>query len=177
MSVAKERDRSPLPPSPEDWLLDDKDLAKLEQFIDDEVEIVSDVDIPYTAGYSTDGKTIYMDREVPEFLELRSRDSRLKKVKFNIWKSFAVHEMTEKSLESMPYFWDYSISHEDALRMERLYVESSGVDWNDYNDKTLELVAKIMDRKTYPDIPKDLDLQPYKDSGDTSILKRMGIEE
>lgn len=176
MSVAKERDRSNLAPSPEDWLLSDKDVKKLEEFIEDEVDIVNDYDIPYTAGYSKDGFTIYMDYSVPQFLDVLARGSRTKTVKVDIWKSFAVHEMTEKSLEDKPYFWDYSISHEDALRAERLYVESIGADFNDYNKKTLEIVDRIMKRDSYPNCPKDLDLQPYKDDNDTAILKKMGYE-
>ncbi|MER8792209.1 hypothetical protein NKH71_30940 [Mesorhizobium sp. M0983] len=36
------------------------------------VQIVHDFDIPYIAGYSKDGKTIYIDRHMPRTMDWKS---------------------------------------------------------------------------------------------------------
>lgn len=177
MSTGRDRDVAYLEPSPDDWLLSDKELKELEDHIQTEVEFDTEHDIPYTAGYSMDGKTIFIDRTVPQYLEIRARGSRTKKVKVDIWKTFALHEAVEKSLEDQPYFWPYQFSHQVALRAERAYVEALGADWNDYNEKTLAIVDKVYKRGSFDSVPWNLDLGPYVDEKDRDCLRKMGKEE
>jgi hypothetical protein len=173
MSVGLNRDRSPLKPSPDDWLFSDLELDEAEKTLEEEVDLDTEHDIPYAAGYSKDGMTCYIDKEVPEFLEVISSESKTKTVKISLWKSFGFHELVEKSLEAEPYYLHYQLAHQIALRAERAYVESKGGDWNDYNTKTLELVDKIYKRDSFDNVPADLDLEPYEDEEDEATLKKM----
>lgn len=170
MSSGRGKDKGRVPPSPDAWLLSEKDLKQIEEFLDDELKVVTGVDIPYTAGYSKDGKTVYIDRDVPETIKIKAHNG-TGTVEINLWKAFAVHEMTEKSLEDEPAYWPYEWSHEVATRAERLYVESVGADWNDYNAKTEKMVNAILKRGDYKNIPKDLDPEPYEQEGDEDLLE------
>lgn len=176
MSIGINRDRSPLAPLPDDWLLDGEEIDQLEEMLKT-AEIDTEHDIPYTAGYSEDAKTVYFDKEVPHYLEIKARGKKLDTVKIDLYKSFGTHERIEKSLEEGPPPIDYELAHQAALAMERLYVESIGGDWNDYNDKTLELVNSIYKRSEFSNVPDDLDLEPYRDEEDTKTLKKMGKDE
>lgn len=154
----------------DDWLWSNEELKQVEEYLEDEVKFDFEHDIPYTAGYSKNAKTVYIDKEVPQFLEVKASGSRRKIVKIDLWKTFGFHETTEKSLEDDPYFLPYQLAHQCALRLEQALVEAYGADWNDYNDKTIKLVDEIYARKKFPNIPKDLDKEPYEDEDDTKIL-------
>jgi len=175
VSIGSDRDRSRIEPDPKDWLLDADDFAELMDDIS-QVKVNSDYDVPYTAGYSEDGQTIYIDSQVPKTIRVRKTNDRLNFIEVDLYKSFTVHEMAEKSLEASPYFWKYSIAHEAALRLERLYVESTGADWNDYNEQTLRIVDEILNRAKYPNCPPDLDIGPYIDCDDDDTLAKMKSE-
>lgn len=171
MNTGRDRESDYLTPDPKDWLLDKDEIRELEEHLDD-VTVDTDHDIPYAAGYSLDGHTIFIDRAVPQFLKVKSFGSKTKLIELDIWKCFAVHEAVEKSLEDDPYNWKYKFSHQVALRAERAYVQSMGADWNDYNDKTLEIVDEIYARGKFPNIPANLDPAPYLDYADKKILKQ-----
>jgi hypothetical protein len=173
MSIGQKRPSSNIPNDPNDWLWSDQELDLAEAYLEREVTIDSSHDVPYTAGYSQDGKTVYIDKEVPKTIECRSNKSRLDKVTVNLYKSFAFHETVEKSLEDEPYFLPYLLAHQIALREERMYVQSVGADWNDYNDQTMRIVTDIGNRAAYPNCPNDLDIQPYIDEDDDDTLAKM----
>ena len=173
MSISK-RIKAKLQPSPNDWLFSDKQLDLAEEVLESQVKIDNTHSIPYTAGYSKDGKTIYIDKEVPSTLLVKS--GIVGRVSIPLHKTFAFHEIIEKALEDSEFELDYEIAHQIALRSERALVESYGADWNDYNTKTLELVDKIYKRAKFENVPKDLDLEPYVDEEDWKCLEKMGID-
>jgi len=118
-----------------------------------------DYEVPYIAGYSTDGKTIYIDKNLPKFFLDNNK-------KVYIDKFIILHEVLEKHLLSIPGF-TYQYAHQIALRIEKQVVESSKVDWEKY-DKFIDRWVKIID-KDY-DIPPDLDLTPYIDEHDKKLI-------
>lgn len=59
-------------PAPDDWKLSSSILDAAMQAIDDGFEVNRDYHIPYVAGYSEDGKTIYIDSRMPEGFESKS---------------------------------------------------------------------------------------------------------
>lgn len=173
MSSGRNRDVSNIPKDPDDWLWSDDELKLADDYLDSEIDLNTDHDVPYTAGYSKDGLTVYIDKNVPQYLNIISAESRTKLISIDIWKTFSFHETVEKSLEAEPYFLPYQLAHQIALRAERAYVQSLGADWNDYNKKTLELVNEVGSRDEYPDCPEDLDLEPYEDEDDDETLGKM----
>ena len=80
------------------------------------------------------------------------------------------HEVTEKWLIDDAY--EYAYAHEIATKIEREYVESLGVNWDDYCkevNKNLHEVYMSKAEKT----PSDLDLAPYFYSKDEKALKEI----
>ncbi|MBE3087180.1 MAG: hypothetical protein IMZ64_13295, partial [Bacteroidetes bacterium] len=69
-------------------------------------------EIPYLAGYSKDGKTVYIDKRLDPSLDLS--DGR----KMNITKYLIVHESTEKHLMDTKGY-KYQYAHEKATGTER----------------------------------------------------------
>lgn len=177
MSSGINRPKVILTPKKNDWLFSDEELDMADEFLEEEVKIDSSHDIPYAAGYSEDGLTIYIDKEVPEELMVATDGLSTAQVSIPLHKTFAFHEMVEKSLEDEPYNMPYQLAHQIALRSERALVESYGASWNDYNRKSLAIVAKIYKRKSYDNVPKDLDLEPYECEEDDACLARMGIDD
>lgn len=161
------------------WLWSDEELKEAEEFLEDAAKLDTDHDIPYTAGYSKNAKTVYIDQEVPQFIKVKaakyvSNDTKeVRKahtIMIDLYKTFRMHELIEKSLEDEPYWLPYILAHQLALRIEQAYVEALGADWDDYNTKTIAIVDKIYARKKFPNIPKDLDKEPYTVEDDTKIL-------
>lgn len=134
------------------------------------VTINREYEVPYTAGYSKDGKTIYIDRHVPDTISYRGK-------KCDIIKPLVMHETTEISLESKPYFDSYELSHETATMAEFALVRAMGFDVVEYNKQVNEIVKRVYSRAKYESIPPDLDLEPYYDEKDYKCLKRMGITD
>ena len=82
-------------------------------------------DIPYLAGYSRNGKTIYIDRQLPKSFVFRGR--RIKVDRFLI-----LHEALEKTL--MDHLGlRYLDAHQIATRAEQAAVRASGVSWDAYD--------------------------------------------
>ena len=137
-------------------LLDD-DAGKL--------KIDSSYDIPWVAGYSKDGKTVYIDRDVPRYLDLE--DGRRADVHYFL----AIHEFVEKSLMDT-FGYSYQEAHEIALKAEQRAVEMEGIRWQEYDDLMQPFIVSSPN-KEYKRVPSDLDLQPEYDSGDTEMLKKL----
>lgn len=149
-------------------------------------KINTDFEIPFLAGYSKDGRTIYIDKRLPKWFRLK--DGRT----INIYKYLAWHERFEKLLEDgfvnvserqwkdfqdwlshkkkkpdvskhlEGYRYDYA--HEMATDKEREMVEADGIDWDEYQNYMLKMVQKL--KKFSGRQPDDLDLKPEKDSHD-----------
>lgn len=121
-------------------------------------------DVPYLAGYSLDGKTIYIDRHMPRAFRLRGRT--IETDRFLI-----LHEEVEKTLIDQLGL-HYLHAHQIATRAEQAAVRATGITWRDYDRFMQKYVKKIGDERLTK-VPKDLDLKPYRDEHDDDLLRRM----
>ena len=120
-------------------------------------------DVPYLAGYSRDGKTIYIDKDLPK--SFRAGKTRVAVDRFLI-----LHEAVEKTLLDALGL-RYQHAHQIALRAEQAAVRASGVSWREYDRFMARYIKEaddVIDR-----LPPDLDIKPYRDEHDVRLLKRM----
>lgn len=128
------------------------------------MKVVHKYDVPYGAGTSKDGKTVYIDHRVPKELDVNGK-------KMNVVKALVAHETAEK--KAMDKGIKYQKAHDlFAVPAENKQVRSQGVDPKKYNkklDKTLDKVVKKIDAPE----PPDLEPKPYKDTKKMSLLKNL----
>jgi hypothetical protein len=121
-------------------------------------------DIPYLAGYSKNGKIIYIDKDMPKSFLFRGR--RIKTDRFLI-----LHEAVEKTL--MDHLGlRYLHAHQIATRAEQAAVRASGITWEAYDTFMRGWVKRIGEQEMTR-LPRDLDLKPYQDEHDDQLLRRM----
>jgi hypothetical protein len=123
-------------------------------------------DIPYLAGYSQNGKTIYIDRHMPKAFKYKAQE--IETDRFLI-----LHEEVEKTLIDRLGL-HYLHAHQIALRTEQAAVRAAGIVWRDYDRFMQKYVKKFGDERLTK-VPVDLDTKPYRDEHDTDLLRR--IEE
>jgi len=121
-------------------------------------------DIPYLAGYSLDGKTIYIDRHMPQFFKFRGR-------KIDTDRFLILHEEVEKTLIDQLDL-HYLHAHQIATRAEEAAVRAAGIGWRAY-DRFMQKYVKTIGDERLTKVPKDLDLKPYRDEQDDDLLRRM----
>ncbi len=121
-------------------------------------------DIPYLAGYSEDGKTIYIDRHMPQSFKFRGRT--IETDRFLI-----LHEEVEKTLIDQLGL-HYLHATQIATRAEQAAVRAAGVNWYDYDRFMQKYVKRICDERLTK-LPDDLDTKPYRDEHDDDLLRRM----
>ena len=121
-------------------------------------------DIPYLAGYSRDGKTIYIDRHMPRSFRLRGHT--IETDRFLI-----LHEEVEKSLIDQLNL-HYLHAHQIATRAEQAAVRAAGITWRDY-DRFMQKYVKHIGDERLTKVPADLDTKPYRDEHDEDLLTRM----
>ncbi len=121
-------------------------------------------DIPYLAGYSLDGKTIYIDRHMPRFFKFGGRT-------IDTDRFLILHEEVEKTLIDQLGL-HYLHAHQIATRAEQAAVRSAGIKWHDYDRFMQKYVKRIGDERLTK-VPRDLDLKPYRDEHDDDVLSRM----
>src|SRR5271170_631257 len=121
-------------------------------------------DIPYLAGYSEDGKTIYIDRHMPKSFKFHGRV--IETDRFLI-----LHEEVEKTLIDQLGL-HYLHAHQIATRAEQAAVRAAGVNWRDYDRFMQKYVKRIGDERLTK-VPDDLDTKPYRDEHDDDLLRRM----
>lgn len=123
-------------------------------------------DVPYLAGYSQDGKTIYIDRHMPRVWKYRRRE-------IDTDRYLILHEEVEKTLIDQLDL-HYLHAHQIATRAEQAAVRAAGIAWRDYDRFMQKYVKKIGDERL-TDVPGDLDLKPYRDEHDNDLLRRMAV--
>lgn len=161
-------------PSPGDWLLSSDVLDDAMQAIDDRFTISREFHIPYLAGYSKDGRTIYIDSRMPEGFNTGDDKRWVSTDQFLI-----LHEAVEKALLSFflkkhqPVIYEFA--HQIALRAEQAAVEAQGVDWKAYN-KFMGKCIMMCEAEGYDNIPDQLDLQPYVNESDPHVAEMIGEE-
>jgi hypothetical protein len=121
-------------------------------------------DIPYVAGYSLDGNTIYIDRHMPPTFNYKGRI-------INIDRFLLLHEAIEKALIDQLGL-HYLHAHQIATRAEEAAVHAAGIDWREYDRFVQKNVNRIGDERLSK-IPDDLDTKPYRDEHDEDLLRRM----
>lgn len=121
-------------------------------------------DIPYLAGYSTDGKTIYIDRHLPRTMNYKGR-------KIEVDRYLLMHEEVEKTLIDQLGL-HYLHAHQIATRAEEAAVRAEGILWRDYDRFMQKYVKRIGDERLQK-VPADLDLRPYRDEHDFDLIERM----
>jgi hypothetical protein len=147
-----------------EWLIGKKMMDHALKAICARVHLERGYDIPYLAGYSLDGHTIFIDRHMPKSFVYRRR--RVYTDRFLI-----VHEAVEKSLIQL-LGMHYLTSHQIALHAEQAAVRAEGIEWDAYND-FMEEYIKIIGDELLSRVPDTLDLTPYVDFHDTAELKQM----
>ena len=121
-------------------------------------------DVPYLAGYSRNGKTIYIDRHMPPSFKSRGRE-------IDTDRFLILHEEVEKTLIDRLGL-HYLHAHQIALRAEEAAVRAAGIAWRDYDRFMQKYVKKFGDERLTK-VPADLDTKPYRDEHDTDLLRRM----
>jgi hypothetical protein len=121
-------------------------------------------DIPYLAGYSQDGKTIYIDRHMPPSFEYKGQ-------KIETDRFLILHEEVEKTLIDHLGL-HYLHAHQIALRAEQAAVRAAGIEWRDY-DRFMQRYVKKFGDERLTKVPANLDTKPYRDEHDTDLLRRM----
>ena len=115
-------------------------------------------DIPYLAGYSQDGKTIYIDRHMPQSFKFRGRT-------IDTDRFLILHEEVEKTLIDQLGL-HYLHAHQIATRAEEAAVRAAGIKWRDYDRFMQKYVKRIGDERLTK-VPKDLDPSPIATSTTT----------
>ena len=128
------------------------------------VKIDHSYDIPYIAGYSKDGRTIYIDRHLPR--SFRSWTSRVYVTPYLV-----THEIVEKALLD-ELDLHYLHAHQIGIRAERAAVEAAGISWKTY-EGFMKKYEKTIEEEKLQRVPRDLDLTPYRDSKDFSLLQKL----
>jgi len=121
-------------------------------------------DIPYLAGYSQDGKTIYIDRHLPKSFSFRGRT-------IDVDRFLILHEEVEKTLIDQLDL-HYLHAHQIATRAEEAAVHAQNVTWKAY-DRFMQKYVKTVGDERLSKVPADLDLKPYRDYHDYDLLRRM----
>jgi hypothetical protein len=121
-------------------------------------------DIPYLAGYSQDGKTIYIDRHMPRSFKFHGRT-------IDTDRFLVLHEEVEKTLIDQLGL-HYLHAHQIATRAEEAAVHAAGIGWEAYDNFMQKYVKEIGDERLTK-VPADLDTKPYRDEHDDDLLRRM----
>jgi hypothetical protein len=125
-------------------------------------------DIPYIAGYSRDGHTVFIDRHLP-----RSFTWLMKTVRVEPF--LLTHEIVEKALLDELRL-HYLHAHQIAQRAERDAVKAAGISWWAYQ-RFMKQHEKPIEEERLVRVPAELDLTPYRDEKDFALLRRLVQKE
>ncbi len=151
-----------------DWYVSGLMLDRALDAILRRVRLSRDYDIPYLAGYSQDGRTIYIDRHLPESFTNNDRTVQVDRY-------LILHESVEKSLLDTLGL-HYLHAHQIATRAEEAAVRADRVSWRAYDRFMQQYVKSIGDERLVC-VPEDLDFKPYRDEHDKALMQRMETAE
>jgi hypothetical protein len=123
-----------------------------------------DYDIPYIAGYSRDGHTVFIDRHLPKSFRWLMKTVRVEPF-------LLTHEIVEKALLDELRL-HYLHAHQIAQRAERDAVKAAGVSWWAYQ-RFMKQHEKPIEEEKLVKVPAELDLTPYRDEKDFALLRRL----
>lgn len=147
-----------------EWLIGQKMMDHAVKAIRARVHLERGYDIPYLAGYSIDGHTIFIDRHMPKSFVYRKR-------KVSTDRFLIVHEAVEKSLIQL-LGMHYLTAHQIALHAEQAAVRAEGIEWDAYDEFMQKHIKTIEDERLIK-VPDTLDITPYVDFHDAAELKQM----
>ena len=149
--------------------VDDQVLLDAVQAIRRRVRMVNrDYDIPYIAGYSVDGHTVFIDRHLPRGFRWLMQTVRVEPF-------LITHEIVEKALLDELRL-HYLHAHQIAVRAERDAVMAAGVSWWAYQ-RFMKQHERQIEEETIMKVPRTLDLTPYRDEKDFKLLERLVRKE
>src|SRR5712671_3117656 len=120
-------------------------------------------DIPYIAGYSVDGNTVFIDRHLPRTFRWLLKSVRVEPF-------LLTHEIVEKALLNELRL-HYLHAHQIAGRAERDAVKAAGISWSGYQ-RFMKSHEKPIEEEKLIKVPATLDLTPYRDERDF-LLQRL----
>src|SRR3954447_21834350 len=125
-------------------------------------------DVPYIAGYSRDGHTVFIDRHLPRTFRWLLKTVRVEPF-------LLTHEIVEKALLDELRL-HYLHAQQIAARAERDAVKAAGVSWWAYQS-FMKRPEKQIEEEKLVRIPRTLDLTPYRDEKDFGLLERLVRKE
>ena len=145
--------------------IDDTVLLDVLRALRRRVRVINrDYDIPYIAGYSWDGHTVFIDRHLP-------RSFRWLLTTVRVEPFLLTHEIVEKALLDELRL-HYLHAHQIAVRAERDAVKAAGVPWSAYQ-RFMKKHEKPIEEERLLKVPATLDLTPYRDEKDFGLLQRL----
>ncbi|MHB8745502.1 MAG: hypothetical protein ACYC7I_03095 [Gammaproteobacteria bacterium] len=147
-----------------DWYVSSLMLDRALDAILKRVRVDRRHDIPYLAGYSRDGKTIYIDRHLPKSFRFRGKA-------IAVDRYLIMHEAVEKTLIDQLNL-HYQHAHQIATRAEEAAVRADKISWRAY-DRFMQQYVKQVGDERLTRLPADLDQKPYRDEHDKDLLRRM----
>lgn len=129
------------------------DIELAESALLSDVKIDRKHDVPFCAGMSEDGSTLYIDKEVPK--EVDGMD---------LEKTLIVHEMVEHLLMDKCGL-KYDEAHYIATAAEEACVRCNGWDVTKYNKAWDKIIRQVSARGNFKNVPQDLDTAPYAEDG------------
>lgn len=149
---------------PREWVFSNKDLLECVNKIRAKAKVNQEYDIPLLAGYSDDGKTLYVDKDMPDGYVSRYTGKQIPVLNFLLF-----HEGVEKALIDQ-WGLSYLPSHAVAQYVEHGAVKAADLPDKEYNGFMAKYIKISREKKEYH-VPPDLDLTPYK--GETEMLAKM----
>lgn len=125
---------------------------------DEAPKVVSDKQVPYLAGSSNDGSTLYLSPLVPKEMTIKATNGG--DVTIDPSHPLAVHEGVEHNLmlKGVPY----ETAHRVALGEEQKVVNQLGGDWQSYQNQMHPLAEQAEKQPIKEkDLPPDLYAKPY----------------
>jgi len=145
--------------------VDDAVLLDAVKAIGRRVKVVNrQYDIPYIAGYSVDGHTVFIDRHLPRTFRFLMKTVRVEPF-------ILTHEIVEKALLDELRL-HYLHAHQIAIRAEQDAVAAAGVSWRAYQ-RFIHRHEKAIAEEKLQRVPASLDLTPYRDEKDFGLLRRL----
>lgn len=121
-------------------------------------------DIPYVAGYSESGKTVYVDRHLPLVLMINRKS-------VPILNFLITHERVEKAIMDFMGL-EYEDAHKIATYAEHRELKKKDISPESY-ERVLDPFIKADQHERIERVPSDLDFKPYKDSYDERLISKM----
>jgi hypothetical protein len=149
--------------------IEDEVLLDTVKAIRRRVRVISrSYDIPYIAGYSVDGHTVFIDRHLPRSFRWLMKTVRVEPF-------LLTHEIVEKALLDELRL-HYLHAHQIAMRAERDAVKAAGVSWWAYQG-FMKKHERQIEEEALIKVPPTLDLTPYRDEKDFALLERLVRKE